>query len=223
MIAGYAEVFSSADKQKIAETFGCKVYEIYKCTEGSIAQSCHEGRLHINEDLVIVELEPAPASPATEPPRAVVTNLTRRVLPVIRFQLNDCLELDPEPCPCGCAFRVIRQIHGRANDLLWFQRRGRGDLGLVLADYFERAVITSSDDIDEYEVIQTGVDSVRIRIQDSRDADRDSIVGGVTGHLEQIFRQCDCLTPRLDFEFGPVERDLMTGKLIRVRKEWNDD
>ena len=97
VIAGYAEVFSAADKAHMAEVFGCEVYEIYKCTEGAIAQSCRHGRLHVNEDLVIVELEDAPGGPALTaeprerpaqpgglPPRAVVTNLTRRVLPVIR-------------------------------------------------------------------------------------------------------------------------------------------
>jgi phenylacetate-coenzyme A ligase PaaK-like adenylate-forming protein len=36
----------------------------------------------------------------------IVTNLVNRVQPLIRYEMNDIVELG-EPCPCGSHFRVI--------------------------------------------------------------------------------------------------------------------
>ena len=46
----------AVSRARLSDVFKCPVFEIYKATEGAIAISCRHGSLHINEDLVAVEL-----------------------------------------------------------------------------------------------------------------------------------------------------------------------
>jgi putative adenylate-forming enzyme len=81
-VISYAEVLYPEDKAYIGQVFGCPVYEIYKATEGAIAISCHHGSLHINEDLVAVQVfnaDGTPTPPGTPSYRMVVTDYLSRL------------------------------------------------------------------------------------------------------------------------------------------------
>jgi phenylacetate-coenzyme A ligase PaaK-like adenylate-forming protein len=56
MIVCYAEVLEEEEKQRFQEAFGVRVIEIYQASEGQIGSACRCGNLHVNEDLVYVEL-----------------------------------------------------------------------------------------------------------------------------------------------------------------------
>ena len=56
MIVTYAEVLEKEEKNRLGDVFGCRVIEIYQGSEGQFASSCSMGNLHINEDLIIIEL-----------------------------------------------------------------------------------------------------------------------------------------------------------------------
>ena len=69
-----------------------------------LAQSCKAGRLHINEDIAIVEIvdeNDQPVPPGT-PGHIIVTDLVKRSTPIIRYRLNDIVTIDPDPNPCSC-------------------------------------------------------------------------------------------------------------------------
>ena len=55
-IITYAEVLSEADKEQFQRIFKTNIIEIYQASEGQIASACKHGHLHINEDLVFIEL-----------------------------------------------------------------------------------------------------------------------------------------------------------------------
>ncbi|TFG82667.1 MAG: hypothetical protein E4G74_02365, partial [Erysipelotrichales bacterium] len=55
-IVCYAEVLEKEEKERFRKTFNTGVVEIYQASEGQIASACSHGTLHINEDMVIVEL-----------------------------------------------------------------------------------------------------------------------------------------------------------------------
>ncbi|MHA1620464.1 MAG: F390 synthetase-related protein, partial [Promethearchaeota archaeon] len=124
LVASFAEVLTPETKEYLQHIFGMNILEVYKCTEGLLAQSCKAGRLHINEDLTILEIvdeHDKPVSPGT-PGRVIVTDLVKRTTPIIRYRLNDILTIDPDPCPCGSHFRVIKQIQGRSDDMFLGRR-----------------------------------------------------------------------------------------------------
>jgi phenylacetate-CoA ligase len=137
----------------IAQAFGCPVVEDYGSAElGSIACECAPGRgLHLFSDLFFIEFvrDGAWVRPG-ETGRILVTDMTNRAMPLIRYDLGDVGHTLPGPCSCGRntpRFRVtgrvqdaivspsgiIRTEHEIADflyaesDVLWFQLIERSD------------------------------------------------------------------------------------------------
>lgn len=118
----------------IEETFGCRSYEEYGSTEnGVMAVQCREGWLHYNADWYLLEpvdtsYRPVPAGARSD--TVLVTNLTNRLLPTIRYDQGDCILLKPDPCTCGSAYPAIR-VTGRTDDLLNLPARSGGGIVTV--------------------------------------------------------------------------------------------
>jgi putative adenylate-forming enzyme len=156
MIVTYAEVLEKEEKIRLSDVFGCRVIEIYQGSEGQFASACSLGNLHINEDLIFVELLDENYHDVTTPHVAaahmIATNLVNLAQPLIRYEMNDLIVLD-DPCPCGSHFRTIEKILGRNDDILYFKKKD-GSIQHIFPDLFSRWIITSSENIREYKVIQ---------------------------------------------------------------------
>lgn len=156
MIVTYAEVLEKEEKTRLSEVFGCRVIEIYQGSEGQFASACSHGNLHINEDLIYVELLDEDYQDVNTPHIAashmIATNLVNLAQPLIRYEMNDLIVLD-DPCPCGSSFRTIEKILGRNDDILYFKKKD-GSIQHIFPDLFSRWIITSSENIREYKVIQ---------------------------------------------------------------------
>jgi putative adenylate-forming enzyme len=152
----YAEVFTDEDKVLFAKAFKTSIIQIYQASEGQIASSCKAGTLHINEDLVYVELYDELNQPINAPGvmahKMIVTNLVNTAQPLIRYEMNDLIMLG-KPCPCGSHFRTILKVAGRRDDILYFQTT-QGKTQHVFPDLFSRWIITCDDAIREFKVIQ---------------------------------------------------------------------
>jgi putative adenylate-forming enzyme len=109
-----SEPISAVERGFVAERLGLNPRAIFQATEGFLGAECVEGRLHLNDHVLAMELEPVPGTPGFRP---VITDLMRRSQPIVRLRGDDYLELDPRPCPCGFAGRVIRPVEGRVGDL----------------------------------------------------------------------------------------------------------
>jgi putative adenylate-forming enzyme len=165
-IVCYAEVLEKEEKERFAKVFNTGVVEIYQASEGQIASACSHGALHINEDMVIVELRDEQGEIVDQPgvvaKHMYVTNLVNLAQPLIRYEMNDLIALG-KPCACGSKFRTIESILGRNDDILHFKTTD-GKIQTVFPDLFSRWIITSSDAIREYQVIQKDHLSVMIHI-----------------------------------------------------------
>jgi putative adenylate-forming enzyme len=122
-VISYAEVLAEKTRLELESAFGAPVAEIYQGSEGFIGSTCRMGKLHINEDVLLVDLEKT-ADGLGQARNVVVTDLYRTTQPVIRYALNDILEVSSERCSCGSCFRVISRIHGRSDDI--FHLKGPG-------------------------------------------------------------------------------------------------
>ena len=161
----YAEVLNPLEKARFAAAFRAPVVEIYQASEGQIASPCRCGNLHINEDLVYVELldkNGLPVSAGQPASRMLVTNLVNTVQPLLRYEMNDIVELGG-PCPCGSHFRVISQVIGRHDDVLYLQTRA-DRIRPVYPDLVSRWIITTDDRISEFVVEQPDMNHLLIRI-----------------------------------------------------------
>jgi putative adenylate-forming enzyme len=164
MIICYAEVLETEDKERFSREFNTKVIEIYQASEGQIGSTCKHGTLHINEDLVLIELFDSEGEPVTKTDvvasKMLITNLVNNAQPLIRYEMNDLIVLG-EPCTCGSNFRVIKKVLGRHDDILYFKTIS-GETQHIFPDLFSRWIITTSDRIREFKVIQKS--DIRIEI-----------------------------------------------------------
>lgn len=108
---------SDEEREKMEIIFGCKIVNNYGCREvWTIAYGCQNGHLHINEDNVVVELvndkDNLILSDNT-PGNIIVTSLTQRWMPMIRYRLGDIGYYLHGQCQCGNPHRRIALIPGR--------------------------------------------------------------------------------------------------------------
>ena len=109
-------------RKKLEQVFGVPIMQIYQSSEGSMAMPCKHASLHINEDLMHIDLRDKNGDvtlPGEISHQMIVTDLHKRSQPIIRFELNDAITISPETCSCGSQFRVIDQIWGRNDDMYY--------------------------------------------------------------------------------------------------------
>lgn len=98
------------------------VVDTYAATEtAGIASTCLKGAWHLYEDFVIIEpvdehCRPVPVGETGD--RVLVTVLSSRTLPLIRYELTDSVRLSTERCDCGLPFALLDRIEGRTEDTL---------------------------------------------------------------------------------------------------------
>lgn len=117
-----AEPLYAHIRDRVSRAFACRVYDTYGGTEGAfMAFECEAGRMHVSPDFGVVEILDNDGMPcgAEEQGKVVVTGLTNRAMPLIRYSTGDTAEWAvPEECACGCTFPVIKHIEGRTDDLI---------------------------------------------------------------------------------------------------------
>ncbi|HJT77667.1 MAG TPA: phenylacetate--CoA ligase family protein [Gemmataceae bacterium] len=133
-----AMVLHDWQRHVIEEVFGCRVTNRYGCEEVSlIACECerHEG-LHVNADGVFVEVlrDGRPARPG-EAGSVVVTDLTNRAMPLLRYQVGDVAVLADRRCPCGRGLPLLERLEGREADYV-LTPRGELISGISLTENF---------------------------------------------------------------------------------------
>ena len=155
-----AEVLDPLDRERIEARFGVTVREIYMATEGLFAIACPHGRLHLLEDHIAFEWEDDPAGGRLKSP--LITDFTRRTQVMVRYRMNDLLELDTGPCPCGSPFTVVRAIAGRMDDVLSLP--GPDGNVFITPDILRNTIIDADPGIGDFRLVQTSPDRVVITL-----------------------------------------------------------
>ena len=154
-----AEELYRHQRERIERVFGCRTANGYGGRDsGFIAQECPEGAMHLNVEDILVEIV-GDAGERLAPGRAgeiVVTHLRSEEFPFVRYRTGDVGVLGDAPCACGRGLPLLREVHGRADDLL---------LGLDGARVPGQVVVLLFRDIPgigAFKVIQEEADRVRI-------------------------------------------------------------
>jgi phenylacetate-CoA ligase len=77
--------------------------------------------LHINEDHFLCEVidsKTGEVLPQGSEGELVVTNLTKRGLPILRYRTKDITKINYEPCECGRTTARMHKIIGRSDDMI---------------------------------------------------------------------------------------------------------
>jgi len=119
------DLISPANRRFLEETLHVSVWLHYGLSEvpgPAIAFECpiHDG-LHVNEDHFLAEIvDPETGAPMPEgkPGELVLTTLTTRAFPLIRFRTGDKAEFYKAPCSCGRSWKRIGWYAERTDDIL---------------------------------------------------------------------------------------------------------
>ena len=210
-LVSVAEVLEPQDEERLTNSFGVPVLQVYQCTEGLLAVSCHHGGLHLQEDLVAAQFEPLDSG-RTMP---IVTDLWRKTQPIIRYRLNDVVTLAPGPCPCGSGFRLLSRIEGRCDDICYFEQQS-GGLRPVYPDTIRRMVLLAGAELADYQAVQESPARLRIRLESPAESFR-ALESALRHSVERIAGEYGCRAPAVIVERGLVP-DAPGVKRRRVRR-----
>jgi phenylacetate-CoA ligase len=102
----------------VERLWNCPVILGYGSTEqggGAGAECLRRDGYHLDEFNFLFEIaDPDPAGYG----ELVVTTLSRRTMPLIRYRVRDVTRFIEEPCPCGATLRRMARIRGRLDEMV---------------------------------------------------------------------------------------------------------
>ncbi|HEV2057259.1 MAG TPA: phenylacetate--CoA ligase [Methylomirabilota bacterium] len=169
-----AEPWTEGLRRQIEALWGIHAVDFYGLSEiigPGVATECAEGRdgLHVNEDHFLPEVvdpgtgEPLPAGTEGE---LVLTCLTKRALPILRYRTGDVTRLDFEPCRCGRTTVRMARIKGRTDDMLVIKGVN------VYPSQLEAALLTLPDLAPHYQLVVDrgkGFPTIEVHVEPSEE------------------------------------------------------
>lgn len=181
-VISVAEVLEEDQKAYFQTIFQCRIDQVYQCTEGFLAYTCSNGKLHFNEDWLKIEkryLDPSRFHP-------IITDYFRSSQPIVRYELNDIIH-EGQPCTCGSKSTVIDRIEGRSDDVFQFEVKGENIL--IYPDFIRRAVIATSDDIRNYRIRMTSKSQIEVSLELAEGKPSKEVFESVRKKLTELFDQ----------------------------------
>ena len=189
-IISVAEILEDSDRGRIAEAFSLSIIDqVYQATEGFLACTCSAGNLHLNEDIIFVEkqyLDDRRFYP-------VITDFKRSSQPVYRYQLNDILVENPEPCPCGSCYTRIDKVEGRSDDIFYFEGLD-GEQVTIYPDFIRRCILFV-ENVGDYQVKQHSEKLVEVCLS-RRDEDLEA---AILAQFQLLAQQKQFIVPQIQF------------------------
>jgi putative adenylate-forming enzyme len=182
-----AEVLTPAVRSIMDRAWGDgHLYDHYGATEtGSIAAECSKHRLHMAEDLLVVEgvdRQNRPVPPGIASEKLLVTVLFRRTQPLIRYEISDRIVFSGKGCDCGLPWRVLERVEGRDEEMLRLPAAGGGTRE-VHPVVFEG--ILDNLPVAGWQVTSSGND-VTVALAGAEGIDADVVREKILGELERI-------------------------------------
>jgi phenylacetate-CoA ligase len=119
----------------------------------NIACECRRGNMHVFSDMVHLE-----SLPDGDGDRLVVTSLTNRLMPFIRYDIGDSGRLLDGECSCGWPFPLMAMGMCRKNDLIRTQ-----DGKTVHPSYFNR-LLYGMTQIGQYQFVQEAPERIVLNV-----------------------------------------------------------
>jgi phenylacetate-CoA ligase len=133
----------------------------------------------------------------------IVTDLWRRTQPIIRYRLNDVLQLADQSCPCGSCFRTIARIEGRQDDVCYFFAHNGSTPGArrpFFPDTIRRMILLGAEGIADYQALQACDGQLLVHLALAPRANQQQVVDGVRTSVFTTVEQYRCLRPQLDID-----------------------
>ena len=180
-----AEPWSDAMRTHIQSETGLKAYDIYGLSEiigpGVASECAAQDGLHVFEDHFypeIIDPETGASLPDGEEGELVLTTLSKKAMPMIRYRTRDITRIINEPCTCGRTLRRIQRIGRRSDDMIII--RGVN----VFPSQIEAALLKVEGALPHYQIILTrerGLDQMAVEVEVTPEVFNDKVSA-----LEQV-------------------------------------
>ncbi len=212
-IIAVAEVLEQDQKKYFEKVFSQKIAQVYQATEGFLAHTCKEGKLHFNEDWLTIEKKYIDGKKDRFHP--IITDYMRFSQPLVRYELNDIIH-EGKPCKCGLKSTVIDRIEGRSDDVFTFNLNNKEIV--IFPDTIRRAIISVSNEIHNYKVTLINENTITYAIEVNNGFDKKEISKKVKSALLHIFNKKNIKNVVLNE--GIIEVNTMN-KFKRIANESN--
>lgn len=149
-------------RAQIESVLGAPVYDQYRSSEVQwMAGECRrQDGLHVFSDMRLIEVvdDQGNVTPPGQVGDLVVTDLTNRVFPIIRYRLGDRGSLRPEGCSCGVNLPLMDPPDGRTVDMI------RLPDGTVVAGGLFSIFSGVPDAVSLFQLHQFADHSIRLRV-----------------------------------------------------------
>ena len=192
-----AEPWTEGMRAHIQAEAGIEAYDIFGLTEiigPGVGIECraHNG-LHIFEDHFLPEIvDPQTGAPLPdgEEGELVLTTLTKKAMPMIRYRTHDITRIKTGHCACGRTIRRIDRIARRSDDMLII--RGVN----LFPSQIETVLLAVEGTTPHYQIVLTrnkGLDQVEVQVEVTPELFSDTI-GGLEKLRARIGRQLEITT-----------------------------
>jgi len=185
-----AEPWTESMRKRVEALSGIRAMDIYGLSEiigpGVAIECAAQNGLHIFEDHFypeIIDPESGEVLPDGEEGELVLTTLSKRAMPMIRYRTRDITALMPEQCNCGRTLRRMRRIGRRSDDMMII--RGVN----VFPSQVEAALLEVEGTLPHYQIVlsrEHGLDQMEVLVEVTAESFSDRI-----GALEQLSSQIE--------------------------------
>ncbi|HSW22025.1 MAG TPA: phenylacetate--CoA ligase family protein, partial [Burkholderiaceae bacterium] len=211
------EQLSDGQRALLRRAFACPLRNNYGASEFfSIACECEHGRLHLNEDWVLLEpvdRQLRPVAPGESSHAVLLTHLANHVQPLLRYRLDDAVRFTGERCPCGCAFAVI-EVQGRSGHTL--EMRDALDRPVTLLPLALETAIEEGAQVTQFQLLCTAPDALELRFEPGV-ADPAAAYRRARAALHAFLSLHGLAAVRITHGRQPPLHERASGKLCRVR------
>lgn len=162
-----SETMPDQDRERLSEQFGCPVRAWYSNEENGIMglQSETDNSYYINSESYYYEiLKPDADEPVKdgELGRVVITDLTNRAFPIIRYDNGD-MAVAQHTSKNGRFRLTLTELYGRRSDLLY------DTSGRAVTPYVVTNNLWNVEGVKQYRFLQTGLKEYELRLNGDRD------------------------------------------------------
>lgn len=176
-VAFTAGPLQPASRERIERAFRAPLHDTYRCGEIPwLAGECAaRAGLHVFADERLIEILDADGDPAApgETGEVVVTDLTNRAFPLVRYRLGDRAALLERGCSCGVTLPLLSPIDGRISDMVHLP-----DGRILDSVWFIARLAHADEPVRQYRVVQHPDASISVLVVPEGP---ESVV-----HLEQV-------------------------------------
>ena len=206
-IVSSAETLTEEKRELIEQAFKCKVLNRYGSREvGLIASECkQQSGLHINSDSIYLEIVKS-GQPVLdgESGDILITDLTNKAMPLIRYKLGDVGRKSTQTCQCGNPLPLLDKVEGRTGD---FFVTSQGSL--VHGEYFTH-LFYGIDEVIQFQVIQETLQDITLKLVTKAGASCASYIDEFKQKTNEILNN-NC---NFDVQFVDKIEPTKTGKLL---------